>query len=90
MNHLRHGSLDSNVFYTYVKFQVCVVHKKRDIHVQKIKVKNIFFRYILHLARELFVYFHILYTIKKASYSVPNTLKDVSSAVILETRFFRH
>ena len=42
---------------------MCVMH---NIHVQKIKIKKHFFRYILHLAWELFVYFHILYNIQKA------------------------
>ena len=35
---LRHSSLNSNVFNTYVKSQVCNLHNERDIHVQKIKV----------------------------------------------------
>ena len=63
MKNLRHSSLNSNVVNAYVKFQGCVMHNKRDIHVQKIKVKKHFFRYILHSAWELFVYFNILYTI---------------------------
>ena len=38
IKNLRHSSLDSNVFNMYIKFQVCNLHNKRDIHVQKIKV----------------------------------------------------
>ena len=44
MKNLRHSSLHSNVFKVYVKFQVWIMHDERDIDVQKIKVKNLFFR----------------------------------------------
>ena len=74
MKNLRQSSLNSNVFNAYVKFQMCVMHNKRDNHVQKIKNKNFFFRYILHSAWELFVYFDILYNIQKALPFVLNTL----------------
>ena len=66
----RHSSLDNNVFNTHLKFQVWVVHSKGGIHVQKIKVENIFFKYICHSFRVMIVYFHELYIIRKASYSV--------------------
>ena len=42
MKNLRHSSLNSNVFNAYVKFQMCVMHNERDIHIQKIKVKKHF------------------------------------------------
>ena len=58
MKYLRHDPLDSNVFNTYFKFQVSVVHTKRNIYVQKIKVKKLFFRYIVRSTWELFVYLH--------------------------------
>ena len=48
---LRHSSLDSNVFNTYVKFQVWVVRTKGDMHFQKIKLKNIFSRYVSYYLR---------------------------------------
>ena len=38
IKNLRDTSLDSNAFNIYVKFKVCNLHNKRDIHVQKIKV----------------------------------------------------
>ena len=40
IENLRHVSLDKNVFYTYAKYGVCRPNIKRDIHVQKIKVKK--------------------------------------------------
>ena len=51
------------------------MHSKRVIHVQKIKVKEIIFRYILHLCKKLIINFHKLYALRKTSYSVLNTLK---------------
>ena len=49
------------VLNTCVKFQVWVRHNERDIHVQKIKVQNIFSGSISYCFRELFVYFHKFY-----------------------------
>ena len=40
MKNLRQASLDKNVSYTYVKDGMCRFNIKRDIHVQKIKVKQ--------------------------------------------------
>ena len=40
---LRHSSLDQNVGYIYRKSQLSIYHSKRDIDVQKIKVKNAIF-----------------------------------------------
>ena len=37
---LRHSSLTSDVFNVHLKFQICNFYNKRDIHVQKIKVKK--------------------------------------------------
>ena len=44
MKNLRHSSLDSNVFNMYGKYQVGGIYNKKDIHVQKIKVKKLIFR----------------------------------------------
>ena len=48
------------------------MNNKRDIHVQKINVQKIVFRYLSRSLRELIVYFHKLYIIGKASNSGPN------------------
>ena len=66
MKSLRQGSLKNNVFNSNVKFQVWVVHSKRDIHVQKIKV----FEYIFLSFKEMIVCFNEVFIITKASYSV--------------------
>ena len=60
----RHSSLHNNVVNTYVKFQFGIMHSKRDIYVQKIKVPKIIFRYIPHS-----LYSYNLHIIRKASYS---------------------
>ena len=48
IRNLRHNSLDLNVFYMFLKFQNCTCNTKRDIDVQKIKVKNVFFELTVH------------------------------------------
>ena len=47
----------------YGKYQVGDMHDKRDIHVQKIKVKKLIFRCILHYLRDGTVNFHKLFSI---------------------------
>ena len=59
----------------YEKFQLWVMYNKRVIHVQKIKVKKIIFRYILHSCKKLIINFYKRYTLRKTSYSASNTLK---------------
>ena len=51
------------------------MYNERVIHVQKIKVKKIIFRYILHSRKKLIINFDKLYTLRKTSYSASNTLK---------------
>ena len=75
MKILRHISLNNNVLNRYGKFQLWVMHIKRVIHVQKIKVQKIIFKYISFSRKKLIINFHKLYTFRKASYSVVNTLK---------------
>ena len=52
MKNLRHNSLDSNVLNMYGKYQVGGMYNKRDIHVQKIKIKKQIFRFVLHYLRD--------------------------------------
>ena len=40
MQILRYSSLDTKIFYVYIKFGICRFNIKRDIHVQRIKVEN--------------------------------------------------
>ena len=40
ITNLRHHSLHPNVFHIFRNFHNCTFHTKRDIDVQKIKVKN--------------------------------------------------
>ena len=40
--------VDSKVRNKYAKFQVWILHSKRDLYVQKIKVKKSIFRYIFY------------------------------------------
>ena len=40
MKNLRHTSLERNVYNTYAKVGICRINSKREIHVQKIKVKK--------------------------------------------------
>ena len=49
INNLRHSSLRGNLKNVHRKFQVNNVNNNRDIHVQKIKVKNIYFIFITSL-----------------------------------------
>ena len=67
---LRHSSLNSNALNTHVKFQAWVMHIKRDIRVQKIKLKKIIFKYIRHSFSVSIVYFLKSYIIRKLSFSV--------------------
>ena len=64
------GQINSNIFNRYIKFQVWAMHNERYIKVQNIKVNTLFYRYILHSAQQLIIYFHILYTISKVSHYV--------------------
>ena len=65
------------------------MYNERVIHVQKIKVKKIIFRYISHSCKKLIINFYKLYTFRKASYSGCNTLKyaKVSWISILNNHF---
>ena len=58
----------------YVKFQVCNLHHKRDIHVKKIKVQKLILEYIPYCLIDSTVdsYYIIIYIIKKVPYSVLN------------------
>ena len=49
MKDLRHDSLHINVFYKYVKFYGWEMNVKRDISVQKIKVKKSIFKFLIPL-----------------------------------------
>ena len=53
----------------YGKYQVDDMYDKGDIHVQKIKVKRLIFRYVLHYLRDWIVNFHELFSICNAYYS---------------------
>ena len=46
IKNLRHGSLQINVFYMYVKFHGWEMIIKGDILVQKIKVRKSIFRFL--------------------------------------------
>ena len=59
MENLRHSSLNSNVFNIYRK--VSDSYSKKDIDIQKIKVKKYIFGYISHFLMDLNYYFHKLY-----------------------------
>ena len=48
IKNLRQYSLLLKVFYMFLKFQNCTFNTKRDIDVQKIKVKNVFFELTVH------------------------------------------
>ena len=73
MKNLRHSSLHSNVLSMYQKFQAYNVHSKGGIHVQKIKVKKCIFVYSYPYLLNQDVYLHIIYIIRKASYSILTT-----------------
>ena len=86
MKNLRHSSLHSNVFSMYHKIQAYYVHSKGDIDVQKIKVKKYIFVYSYPYLLNQDVYLHIIYIIRKASYSflyVPNCM-DISPESIIQ------
>ena len=70
IKNLRHRSLHNNVFSMYQKSQAYIVHNKGDIHVQKIKVKKYIFVYSYPYLLNQEVYFHIIYIIRKALYSI--------------------
>ena len=67
---LRHSSLDSNVNNTYAKFHSWNLHSKRDMYVQKIKVKKSIFRYIYHYLRSFISYLQFFYISRKGSYPI--------------------
>ena len=62
MKNLRHSSLDSNIFNMYGKYQVGGTYSKKDINVQKIKVKLIF-RYVILYLRDWIFNFHKLFSL---------------------------
>ena len=62
-------TLNSNVLNINVKFQAYVLHSKRDIYVQKIKVKKLMFRYIPPSLKEMTRHLYDLHIIRKVSYS---------------------
>ena len=64
IKNLRHSSLDSNVFNMYVKFQICNLHNKRGVHVQKIKVKKIILEFIPYCLTDPTVDSYEIYIIK--------------------------
>ena len=68
-------SMEMQVFNTYGKFQLWVVHTKRAIHVQKKKFKKSFSDKFHIFRKRLNINFDKLYTFRKTSYSVLNTLK---------------
>ena len=74
----------------YAKLQVGCMYNKRDIHIQKIKVEKLIFRYIIHYIRDLAVYFHKRYTICKISDSGLNDLNYMfdTKMIILEQTFY--
>ena len=86
MKNLRHSSLHSNVFSMYQKSQAYYVHSKRDIYVQKIKVKKYIFVYSYPYLLNQDVYLHINYIIRKASYSILYVLNcmDISPESIIQ------
>ena len=45
IQNLRHSSLDQDVISVYWRFQMSNYYSKRNIDVQKIKVKNAFFEF---------------------------------------------
>ena len=55
INNLRQGSLHINVFYKYVKSYDWEMNIKRDISVQKIKVKKSNFKFLIPSFLNLFV-----------------------------------
>ena len=44
---MRRSSLNSNVFSKHQRLQVYNVHSKRDMHIQKTKVRKYIFVYII-------------------------------------------
>ena len=82
---LRHGSLHSNVFRMYQRFQAYNVHSKGNSYVKKIKVKYIFAYSNPYLLNQD-VYFHIIYIIRKASYYILYVLNymDITTEGIIQ------
>ena len=70
----------------YQKFQAYIKHSKGEIHVQKIKVKKYIFVYSYPYLLNQEVYFHIIYIIRKASYSILYVLNfmDITAESILQ------
>ena len=81
IKNLRHSSLHNNVSSMYQKSQAYIVHNKGDIHVQKIKVKKYIFVYSYPYLLNQEVYFHIIYIIRTASYSILYFLKFMDITV---------
>ena len=86
MKNLRHSSLHSNVLSMYQKFQAYNVHSKGGIHVQNLKVKKYIFVYSYPYLLNQDVYFHIIYIIRKASYSILYVLNymDITTEIIIQ------
>ena len=51
------------------------MYNERVIHVQKVKVKKIIFRYISHSRKKVIINFYKHYTLRKVSFSLCITLK---------------
>ena len=86
MKNLRHSSLHNNFLSMYQKFQAYNVHSKGGIHVQKLKVKKYIFIYSYPYLLNQDVYFHIIYIIRKASYSILYVLNymDITTEIIIQ------
>ena len=86
MRNLRHSSLHSNGLSMYQTFQAYTIHSKGGIHVQKIKVKKYIFVYSYPYLLNQDVYFHIIYIIRKASYSLLYVLNymDITTKIIIQ------
>ena len=86
IKNLRHSSLHSNVFSMYQRVQAYIVHSKGDIHIQKIIVKICIFVYSYPCPLNQQVYFHIIYIIRKASYSILYVLNfmDITTESIMK------
>ena len=86
IQNLRHSSLHSNVFHMCQRFQAYNVHSKGDINIQKIKVKRYIFVYSYPYLLNQDVYFHIIYIIRKAPYSILHVLNcmDITTGSIIQ------
>ena len=86
MKNLRYSPLHSNVVSMYQEFQAYNVHSKGGIHVQKVKLKRYIFVYSYPYLLNQDVYFHIVYIIRKASYSILYVLNymDITTESIIQ------